>query len=427
MHEEQGWIGMGVRWRTSGERIMCRGRDAETRHRPKLMRVVHVLPNPIRLGASVPEERDDGAGLVLECPECKDTTWVYSGQVSPCGEDAPEEFPVRAGGALILLQQSMADGRTMQGWKDYPAGRYWVYQHEKHSGHIRAPYENEDPAFMGALVRAQDADSLLVVWNVIANLLAQDGGRDDLPAGMTPTVMVDIYDTARRTGLIRRRGNDRKERTQGMQKVWDALRAMERYRVHSEGHARDPDTHKEVRTVLEHPLIVFGSTERALQPSLWKEADVPVAVEVTLTRSWYTYLRDSRYSIYIDGGGALAKLPARQPAGAWARAIGMLLLQQFRLNGGKPVSLTRKFLLTRLPASVQPAEQLLNDPKHRNRAQEYWDKAMHHLVRVGILAHPPEDDAPANGDWDGWMQHKLTFVPGTLPLRALQQRDSNRR
>lgn len=420
----EAYIGKGVQWRSSGERFTCTG-NAENRHRPKLLRVVQVdtvdrLPDG--------QEQPQNVALLLKCPECGQMQYAFAKDVTPCGEPAPEQFPVRVEPPLHVLQQAMVDGRTVdapnpnrQYWKHYPPGRLYVYQHPTHRGsYVQAPYGDEDPAFMQTLIRAQDADSVLVAWCIIATLLAQDEGRDDIPAGMTPTVIADIYDTARRVGLIRNRSKTRNDTLRGMRKVWDALRALERYRVYSEGRGIDPETRKEVRTVLESPVIMFGSTERAIQPSLWKEADVPVAQEVSLTSQWYWYLKDARYAIYMEGGEALAKLPARQASGAWARAIGMLLLQQFRLNGGKPVALSRRYLLTRLPAAVQPAEQLLNDLKHRDRAEDYWRKAMRHLVSIGILAHPPQDDAPANGDWDGWLERKLTFVPGALPLRALR-------
>lgn len=375
----------------------------------------------------LPDGQPPNAALLLKCPECGEVRYTFAKDVVPCGEPAPERFPVRAEPPLYVLQQAMVDGKTIdaptpdrQHWKHYPPGRVYVYQHPKHGGYIQAPYGDEDPAFMEALIKQQSVDGLLVVWCLIAQLLAQDEGRDDIPAGMTPTVIVDIYDMARRVGLIRNRAKSRKDTLHGMRKVWDTLRALERYRVYSEGRGIDPETRQEVRTVLESPLIMFGSTERATQPSLWTEASVPVAVEVSLTTEWYRYLKDPRYAIYIEGGEALAKLPARQPAGAWARAIGMLVLQQFRLNGGKPVVLSRRYLLTRLPAAVQPAEQLLADVDHKGRAQQYWGRAIRYLVQVGILAHPPQDDAPANGDWDAWLERKLTFVPGALPLTALR-------
>lgn len=417
----EAYIGKGVQWRSSGERLTCTG-DAEHRHRPKLLRVVQVETlDPL------PDGQPQNAALLLQCPECGQMRYAFANDVVPCGEPAPERFPARAEPPLHVLQQALVDGKTIdaptpdrQHWKHYPPGRLYVYQHPKHAGYIQAPYGDEDPAFMQTLIRSTDADSVLVVWCVLANLLAQDEGRDDIPAGMTPTVIVDIYDTARRVGLIRNKSKSRKDTLHGMRKVWDALRALERYRVYSEGKGIDPETRKEIRTVLESPLIMFGSTERAIQPSLWKEASTPKAQEISLTTQWYWYLKDARYAIYIEGGEALAKLPARQPAGAWARAIGMLLLQQFRLNGGKPVVLSRRYLLFRLPAAVKPAEELLADVDHKGRAQEYWDRAMRHLVRVQILAHPPQDDAPANGDWDAWLERKLTFVPGALPLRALR-------
>lgn len=411
--EELHYLGKGVQWRTSGERLTCRGEGA-SRHRPKLLRVIHAE-------RVIPLEQEQEASpvivLTLQCPECGERRFAFADDVAPCGEPSPASFPVRAETPLNVLQMALANGKSERHWQQDPPGRCYIYKHPRHEGIVQAPYETEDPAFMMTLIRAQDADSVLIAWNVIAHLLEQDEGRTDLPSGMTPAVLLDIYDLARRTGLIRKK--TRQEVQRGMRKAWDALRALERYRVYSAGKAIDPETRREVQTQIEAPVIAFGSTERAAQQSLWREADVPIAQEVSLTRQWYLFLRDARYAIYCDGGGELAKLPASQPAGAWARSIGMLLLQQFRLNGAKPVHLSRAYLLTRLPPAVKPVEELLADVKHKARAGEYWNRAMRLLVRVQILQTPPEDDRPANGDWDAWLSHTLTFVPGTLPVRSL--------
>ncbi len=271
MEEVQHYLGKGVQWRTSGERLTCRGEGA-SRHRPKLLRVVHAeVVTPFE------DEQEASTVLFLQCPECGDRRFAYARDVVPCGDPSPASFPVRAETPLNVLQMALADGRSIDApegkrhWQQDPPGRCYIYTHPKNAGVVHAPYETEDPAFMVTLIRAQDADSVLIAWNVIAHLLAQDEGRADLPSGMTPSVLVDIYDLACRTGLIRSR--KRAEVQRGMRKAWDALRALERYRVYSEGRAIDPETHKEIQTRIESPVIAFGSTERAAQQSLWREAD----------------------------------------------------------------------------------------------------------------------------------------------------------
>jgi hypothetical protein len=133
-------------------------------------------------------------------------------------------------------------------------------------------------------------------------------------------------------------------------------------------------------------------------------------------------------AVYIAGGEVLAKFPPRQTAGAWARVMGLVLLQQFRWQKdkwqkGEPVTVSRRHVLTQVPPAKTPPEELLTNPKNRNRAPDYWRKAVELLTQAGILACRPDGDTPCTGDWEAWLDAKLKWTPGAVVKSPKQQRE----
>ena len=412
------WLGCGVKWRTSGEKILCKGEVAGHKHRPTLMLVVNVMP--VDRVEPAAEPHDASYVLVLQCPTCKHETFGCSWEVEPCGSDSAKAFPVRCDPPTHTLMRAMADGRDFRHWKHTPD--MLVHQSpDNPNGYVQAPFEECEAVFVESLIRNLDADSCIIAMGVLATVLK---GADEEAKG----VLVDIYETAIQSGLVRNRQFRVEE---AMRKVWHAVYALTRLKVsYNPGTIRDPHTRQIIATIdRASPLLLAGERDvdarrRNLPPqqlSIWEQAQTPIAVWVMLNPHWRELLTSFDRGLYIAGGEVLATFPPRQTAGAWARVMGLLLLGQFRWQKGKPVTTTRRYLLTRLPPAKTPVQPLLDDPKTRKRAQEYWNRALRLLVNAGIVASPPADDTPVNGNGNAWLDAKLTFTPGELVQRHKAQ------
>ena len=409
------WLGCGVKWRKNGEKIHCNGEVSGHKHRATLMLLVDVMP--VEHVEPAGEPHNASYVLVLQCPTCKHTTFQHTCEVEPCGADAAEAFPVRCDPPTHTLMRAMADGRDFRHWKH--ATDMLVHQApDNPNGYVQAPFEECEAVFVESLIRNLDADSCIIAMGVLATVLK---GTEEEPKG----VLVDIYETAIQSGLVRNRHQFNVE--VAMRKVWNAVYALTRLKVsYNPGKIRDPRTKQIIATIdRASPLMLAGERDvdprrRNLPPqqlSIWEQAQTPIAVWVMLNPHWRELLTSFDRGLYIAGGEVLAKFPPRQTAGAWARVMGLLLLGQFRWQRGKPVTTTRRYLLTTLPPAKTPVEPLLSDHKTRKRAQEYWNRALRLLVNAGIVASPPADDTPVNGDPDAWLDAKLTFAPGELVQR----------
>ena len=416
------WLGKGLRWRRNGTKFVCQG-DERGRHRDALMRVERV---------AWPEwsAHDDETVLILDlrCPTCNRQMSfnAFSSEVEPCGEDTAKEFPVRCDPAMHPLLVSMADGRTLQNWQR--TLDMFVYENNRlRDTVVQAPFDEWEAVFVESLIRSLDADSVIITFGLIATLL-KHGER----FGFGQPVLVDIYDTAQQSGLVRNR--DYRE-VDAMRKVWHTIKALQRFRVCYRGtEVRDPRTKALIATVERVPLlvevgdIVPDNSPRGWQRSIWEEADTPIAVYLMLNQRWMQLLTQTDRAVYIAGGEVLAKLPPRQTAGAWARVMGLVLLQQFRWQKdkwqkGEPVTVSRRHVLTQVQPAKTPPEELLTNPKNRNRAPDYWRKAVELLTQAGILACRPDGDTPCTGDWEAWLDAKLKWTPGAVVKSPKQQRE----
>jgi hypothetical protein len=183
--------------------------------------------------------------------------------------------------------------------------------------------------------------------------------------------------------------------------------------------------------------------------------DVPNVVAFTVGDWFAPSLSSNRDYPYLGNLQVLAKIPARQPSGAWARRIGLALLQRWREEAqraevrevGENRRLTARFppvtrreLFEELPLAPDPFEILGgHNPK---RARDYWEGAITWLYRVRFISRNVPHARPQTHDpkkkpqmtsrgWkEAWLNEPLDLRPhsdATIPHDIRQIKAGNQK
>lgn len=191
-------------------------------------------------------------------------------------------------------------------------------------------------------------------------------------------------------------------------------------------------------------------------------SQIPLRVEVILTKDWERLLFDANLAQYLPCGEKIGAIPAGQTSGAWARMIGLALMNTWRrepqkaiysyasavLNGPNPpadeeiysrleamqafcekaglLKITRREVLYHYtPAKTNPHEM----ESSRQRAIDYWLQALKHLHRRGIVAKAGEAvrtkkdierKLPRYNWLDDWLDEVVDIRPGPAILPAIE-------
>jgi hypothetical protein len=202
------------------------------------------------------------------------------------------------------------------------------------------------------------------------------------------------------------------------------------------GRYKDKHSGKEIDTVIRQAPWRIHSTESPDQPSLFPSDDVPVRVEIVMSREWTELLTSPQFAQYLPLGESLGAIPGNKPSGAWARVIGLALANFWRRNPRAAfdgsIRPTRRELLDRFPPKTGTVESVLYGP-HPWRAVEYWYGALKILVRSGFVAGGGEAAYTAaekrktmpRQEWqEDWLEENIELYPGedmahSLNVRAL--------
>jgi hypothetical protein len=188
-----------------------------------------------------------------------------------------------------------------------------------------------------------------------------------------------------------------------------------------------------IDTIIESPVWSFGGRERQAQAVLFDALEVPLRVELILTKDWERQLFDTSLAQYLPCGELIGAIPARQPSGSWARVIGLALMNFWRrkpqdtLNGA--LTPTRRELLTRYTPSTAIPEDVLNGDKP-GRAIGYWTQALAILMTQGILEKTGEAALTAakikanlpRQEWrDSFLNGEVKLCPGPAIIDAIKK------
>ncbi|RYG72438.1 hypothetical protein EON80_04120 [bacterium] len=271
------------------------------------------------------------------------------------------------------------------------------------------------------LVHEQDADAALA-FLYIARVLAPPLVVPDMGFGRG---IIDFDDVLSKIGWDPRSTSERRDMHR---KIYQFIMFGERAQVigRRRGAYKDKHTGELIDTEISAPLWRIHETERPEQASLFPAHEIPVRVELVMSRTWIDLLTSGQTAQFLPMGEMLGAIPGNKPSGAWARVIGLALASFWRRNPRGALSgqlrPTRRELLERYPPKTGTVADVLSS-KNPRRAVEYWCDALQILVSAGLLDPAGETlisfkemraSLPTR-DWsDQWLDQKVEIYPGLL-------------
>jgi hypothetical protein len=359
--------------------------------------------------------------------------------VTPVIEATPADIP-RADDYLIhtsqevdALMRAASDGKWGSNWRTDPQAATRSHSLSGLPHYVQLTLlEDEITAglqieALESLTLAQDPDFNFALLYV-SRLLAPPA---PLPPNLFAGGWVALDDVMEKIGWTPRSA---KERQQMRKKIWDFLRFGARAKIIGQrtGEYHNKKTGERIETVIDGPPWAFMEQERPAQPKLFDAMEVPVRVQIVMSRTWTHLTTSPETTQYLPLGELLGAIPGNKPSGAWARVLGLALANFWRrqpraaLDGS--VRPSRRELLERYTAKVAPFEEVLSGA-NPGRALHYWREALTLLVDAGFLAREGEaatptskrkEGRPTPGWQDAWLDEKVDLRPGLHMYGAVQ-------
>ena len=370
----------------------------------------------------VKRRRDDGRNILNQFLTTVQS-WYAEWRIARKSDD----FSVHTSQEFYAVGEAASNGKIGRNWHNDEQDKKRIYSRKglRHSVKISLlPEEETDAkelgaAFLQKLTDKQDADCFLAMLYV-ANILLERGSG-----------WVELNDVAKKIGRNPARKEDYAECRRD---VYDYLKFGERAEVHGSRSVPyyDKTTDRTIDTHLESPLWKMLDKRMPDQPSLLNDAeyrDTPVAVYIALSKHWQAILRHPDTKQFLPCGELLGSIPGKRASGAYAKVIGLMLLNIWRrtphsaMNG--VLDKSRRELLTTVQPKVAPPLEILKgeNPGH---LVDYYFSALDTLVEKGIVAPLGEADPRFfRGDFakarreglpeQGWQEEWLKVVPRIYP------------
>ncbi len=355
-----------------------------------------------------------------------------AGRGGPEAASSPA-FPIQTSQEMDVLLRSICDGHRGSFWSSNTQAGMRVYERPGLSHSVRLALQDDekraglDINVLERLTLAQDADAVFVILYV-SRLLAPPA---PLPANLRAGAWVSADDIIEKIGWDPRSSE---ERRQMRRRVWDYLRFGARASVMGRRSSkyRDPRTGEEIDTFIDGPAWAFMKEEKPIQPSLFADDDVPLRVELVMSREWTRFTSSPLFAQYLPLGEVLGAIRPDKPSGAWARVLGLALASFWRRNPRAALDgtlqPTRRELLDHYPPKVAPPTEVLGGP-HPRRALEYWCAALAILAEAGYveksgealrLAREMREALPRYNWRDGWLDERVSLRPGPAMRDSVQ-------
>ncbi|RYZ74050.1 MAG: hypothetical protein EOP09_00990 [Proteobacteria bacterium] len=279
------------------------------------------------------------------------------------------------------------------------------------------------------LARAQDADAALA-FLYIARILAPPMAPLTIDSGRG---VIDFDDVLSKIGWDPRSTAERREMHR---KIYQFIVFGERAQVigRRRGAYKDKHTGELIDTEVSSPLWRIVETERPEQGSLFPATEIPVRVELVISRRWIELLTSPQTAQYLPMGETLGAIPGNKASGAWARVIGLSLASFWRRNPRESVEgvllPTRRELLERYPPKTGTVQEVFESGNPR-WAIDYWCGALAILVERQLLEYSGEATLtskeiraklPRQGWQNIWLDEKISLTPGAGMKDAITER-----
>jgi len=342
-------------------------------------------------------------------------------------------FHIQTSQEMDVLLRSICDGYRGSFWKSNIQAGMRVYERPDLTHSVRLALHDEekraglDIQVLERLTLAQDADAVFAILYV-SRLLAPP---TPLPSNVRAGAWVSADDIIEKIGWDPRSSEERRLMRR---RVWDYLRFGARASVMGRRSSkyRDPKTGQEIDTFVDGPAWAFMKEEKPIQPSLFADDDVPLRVELVMSREWTRFSSSPLFAQYLPLGEVLGAIRPDKPSGAWARVLGLALASFWRRNPRTALDgtlqPTRRELLDHYPPKVAPPQEVLSGP-HPRRAVEYWCAALGILADAGYIDKSGEalrkardiQSALPRYNWrDDWLDERVNLRPGPAMQGAVQ-------
>ncbi|BCM94530.1 hypothetical protein IAD21_06437 (plasmid) [Abditibacteriota bacterium] len=347
------------------------------------------------------------------------------------------DFLIHTSPEMDALERAAADGKHGRHYTNLPMEPARVHQVQGASHYVRLDLTDAEQMagaqteFLENLTDAQDADSALA-FLYISRLLAPPS---PLAVREYAGGKIDLDDVIAKIGWDPRTSTERREMHK---RLYQFMRFAERATVIGvrRGKYKDKHTGQTIPTEIRASLWRIIKVEMPEQQSLYPEMDVPVSVELVMSREWTSLLTQPQTAQYLPMGELLGSIPGNKPSGAWARVIGLALASFWRrlpresMDGS--VKPTRRELLERYPPKTGSVSDVLatHNPQY---IITYWCGALQILSDAGFIARDgdPQKSAkemraelPRQGWADVWLDTQIDIQPGPLMADAIKSRGS---
>ncbi len=280
------------------------------------------------------------------------------------------------------------------------------------------------------LLQGFDLDAVFLFHTVLGSCIQQLRENE-----LHLTVSLDELITAIGWGKAARRNSGERNRLRAI--IWSWLLTFDSMEVVGAraGTYRDPDSRALLDLSSEDAL--FRIMSRRMNPETTTPDGRQIPLTVTFAPGpWVQRWKNNRQILSEFGNiRVLAQIPSGKAAGAWARCIGMVLLQLWREGASRAVSeesgqtvvkwrpFTRRQLLAGMLHAEPKVMEILEskDPQH---AQIYWKQAIQMLKEIGFIAGYRElgDKIEIRQGWtEKWLDQKLDIIPGEGDRKVAEQ------
>lgn len=375
----------------------------------------------------------------------KDGEWMFERDMGQFLRPQPKPLEEEVGQPTMHEAREMAiaisDGRTLSHWESIASEVGAALRHvlPGEPFQIRLSPSAACMAWHKGLVSEDnlrellsgfDLDAVFLFHTVLGSCIQQ------LREGeLYLTVSLDELITGIGWGKAARRNSGERNRLRAI--IWSWMLTFDGMEVVGTraGHYRDPESRELLDLSSEDAM--FRIMSRRMNPGTTTPDGRQIPLTVTVAPGpWVQKWKNNRQILSQFGNiRVLAQIPSGKAAGAWARCIGMVLLQLWREGASRAVReengetivqwrpFTRRQLLdASLGAEPSVKDVLASD--HPTRAIEYWNDAIKMLKDIGFIAEYREvSEVPdiRQGWTEKWLNQKLDITPGEGDKKVAEQ------
>lgn len=355
------------------------------------------------------------------------------------------EFPFHTSQEMYALSCAQADGATFEHYEIHDQEGAIIHQRRK-THFIKVGLTEEERAsgldldYLENLIRNQDADAIIATAYILGVLAPPP----HLPPRPYAGGWIDLDNVIKKVGW---RVRNARHRGELRAKVWSFIRFNELAQINGQRTGTYKDAEGNViNTQIQASPWRIMKTEKPDQSSLYPALEVPLRVEIVVSREITALISHPKVAQYFRCGEIPGTIPGGKPAGAWARVVGLALMDFWRRNAREYDSGTRRpsrrELLDYLAAKLAPYREVLdgNDPA---RAIDYWCGALQLLADAEFIDRTGEAAITARamrkelreqrreGWQDPWLNETVEINPGrkTRPVfdEVLKMRPARKR